>query len=119
MKKTILVVDDQPGICMLLTDILTEEGYHVETASTGKEGLEKMNTSVYHLVLMDYQLPIFNAFEVVKQLEKPNNQIPVIVMTGMTEGIVREKEDCNNIVTILSKPFNIKEVCELVHSILK
>ncbi|GIP63691.1 hypothetical protein J32TS6_22460 [Virgibacillus pantothenticus] len=51
-------------------------------------------------------------------MEKTNNHIPSIVMTGMTETVIREKEDCNNIVTILSKPFNIKEVCQLVHSIL-
>ncbi|WP_077298063.1 response regulator [Virgibacillus pantothenticus] len=118
MEKTILVVDDQPGICMLLTDILTEEGYRVETANTGKEGLEKINSSSFHLLMIDYHLPVLNAFEVLRQLEKTNNHIPAIVMTGMTETVIREKEDCNNIVTILSKPFNIKEVCQLVHSIL-
>ncbi|GGJ52854.1 response regulator [Virgibacillus salexigens] len=114
MKKEILVVDDQPGICMLLTDILTSEGYHVETAKTGKERLDKINNSSFHLLMIDYKLPIFNAFEVLRRMEAENRIVPTILMSGMTEDDIREKEDCSKIESVLSKPFNIHEVCKLV-----
>lgn len=118
MEKAILVVDDQPGICMLLKDILTEEGYYVETANNGKEGIDKINSFTFHLLMIDYHLPIFNGLEVLRQIKKTNHCIPTIMMSGMCEAVLADNIECANIVTIIGKPFNIKEVCRVVNSIL-
>ncbi|GAA0436412.1 MAG: response regulator [Bacillota bacterium] len=118
MKKKILIVDDQPGICMLLTDILTNEGYHVETAKTGKEGLDKVTSSSFQLLMIDYKLPIYNAFEVIRLMNQTGVSTRTIVMSGITEEVIRENEDCSNVESVLTKPFNIQEVCDLVKSII-
>lgn len=117
MRK-ILVVDDQPGIRLLLHDILLNEGYHVATAKTGKEGLEKIRSGTFDLIMLDYLLPIVSGSEFLQQLEQDNISIPVILMSGMAENIKKLPEKHANIADILTKPFNIADVCKMAHMIL-
>ncbi len=53
----ILVVDDDETIRKVLTTILEEKGYEVETAETGKEAIRKSNAQVYNIALIDFRLP--------------------------------------------------------------
>ncbi|WP_067728484.1 response regulator [Oceanobacillus damuensis] len=118
MPKEILVVDDQPGIRLLLTDILTSEGYHVSLASTGKEALDKINKESYDLIILDYKLPIVDGKEILEILEKEERDISVILMSGMAENIKQEIEKIKMVRRIIAKPFNIKDFCAHVEEIL-
>src|SRR5690625_527709 len=60
MQKEILVVDDQPGIRLLLTDIFENDGYKVNTAETGQEALDKIYKNFFDLIILDYKLPILD-----------------------------------------------------------
>lgn len=115
MKANILVVDDQAGILLLLKEILELEGYTVMTAKTGREALEAARNHIIHLILLDYIIPVKNGLEVVRQIEKENIPIPIIVMSGLPEKINESIKEYAQIVAILPKPFDIEEVTELVH----
>lgn len=117
MTSKILVVDDQPGIRLLLQEVLTSEGYQVILASTGKEALEKNLQAQFDLIILDYKLPIINGNEVLVRLEKEGIHTPVILMSGMAETIQTEIEGIKSIQKIIAKPFNIKELCNLVKDI--
>lgn len=114
MIEEILIVDDQPGIRLLLTDILTNEGYVITTASTGKEALDKLQEKQFALIMLDYKLPIIDGEEVLKKMEQLNIKIPVIVMSGLAEKIEKEMEEIPHVKQLLAKPFNIREVPEAV-----
>ncbi|WP_249869344.1 response regulator [Oceanobacillus saliphilus] len=118
MPKEILVVDDQPGIRLLLTDILTSEGYQVSLASTGKEAIDKINKHTYDLIILDYKLPIIDGKEVLEILERDKKEISVILMSGMAETIKQEVEKIKMVRRIVAKPFNIKDFCAHVEEIL-
>ncbi|WP_010648403.1 response regulator [Oceanobacillus massiliensis] len=118
MQKEILVVDDQAGIRLLLNDILDSEGYSVSLASTGKEAIDRLQKDSYDLIILDYKLPIIDGKEVLNILEKEKNEIPVIVMSGMTENIITEIEKIKMVKKIIAKPFNIKDFCIQVGEIL-
>ncbi|WP_430786381.1 response regulator [Virgibacillus flavescens] len=119
MKKHILVVDDQPGICLLLYEVFTNEGYQVTTANTGKEAIEQMQTRNFDLIMLDYKLPVMDGLDVLRQMEKENIDLPSILMSGLAEEISKEGEECLLVKHILAKPFNIMDVCKLVNDIIE
>ncbi len=82
MYKTILVVDDEEGICLSLKGILTDEGYDVLTAMSGEECLRLIEDELPDLILLDIWLPGMDGIEVLKVVKSRYPQIQVIMMSG-------------------------------------
>ncbi len=118
IKHEILIVDDQPGICLLLKDVFTNEGYDVELAHTGIEALEKIYKHSFDLVMLDYRLPILSGHEILKKMIKKEIIVPVILMSGLIENIQEDFKEENMAIKIVAKPFNLKEIIELVKSMI-
>src|SRR5699024_4959145 len=114
MEKKILIVDDQPGIVLLLKEILETEGYRIVTAATGQEALESIRNHMPDLIILDYRIPIINGIEVVQKLEEENISVPIILMSGLPEKLNQKTKDHRQIVGMLAKPFDIQGVGELV-----
>lgn len=118
MSRKVLVVDDQPGIRLLLHEVFTNEGYQVTTAQTGKEALDSMVRDSFDLVMLDYKLPVVNGMEVLKQMEQKDITTPAIVMSGLSEHVVKEAESLGLVKKVLAKPFNVQEVCDFTNNLL-
>lgn len=118
IKQEILIVDDQPGIRLLLQDVFINEGYGVMVAHTGLEALEKIYEHSFDLVMLDYRLPILNGGEVLQKMTKDQIIIPVILMSGLIENIEGDfrKEDMT--IKIVGKPFDLIDLIELVKSMI-
>lgn len=69
-KKKILVVEDDESLRELYVDILTQEGYGVDSAKDGIEGLDKLKKGGWDLVLLDIVLPEINGFEIARRVKK-------------------------------------------------
>ncbi|MCJ8268486.1 MAG: response regulator, partial [Psychrosphaera sp.] len=83
----ILVVDDEPEICMVLCKILVKEGYQAEQACNGLEALEKWrnkaNTNeAYDLLIVDLKMPKMDGVTLLGEIRKTDALLPVIVLTG-------------------------------------
>ncbi|MFD1852200.1 response regulator [Oceanobacillus bengalensis] len=118
MGKGILVVDDQLGIRLLLTDILENEGYQVHTATNGKEALDQIHIKSYDLIILDYKLPIIDGAKVLQQLEVEKTQVPAIIMSGLAENIIGVKEEYTFVKAVIGKPFDVKVLCKQIKAIL-
>lgn len=118
MTKDVLIIDDQAGIRMLLSEMLTHAEYKVYTVSNGKEALDALEKQTFRLLILDYQLPILNGAEVLSELEKRGTTTPVILMSGMTEKLTEEQLASPLIKHVISKPFDIQHVLKLVKAIL-
>src|SRR5438105_13829244 len=83
----ILVVDDEPLVAAIMADILGLEGYEVETAKNGREGLEKIAARSYDLILSDLQMPELDGFGVYHELERqqPSLLPRLAFVSGTTE----------------------------------
>src|SRR3990167_5608779 len=87
-KKKILVVDDEPGIAMMVKARLEEDGYDVNVAYSGEDGLEQFREQKPDLVVLDVMLPQLNGYQVCAVLkEKMATRIPVIMLTSRVQAI--------------------------------
>jgi len=80
----ILLVDDDPKLCRLVTDYLRPFGFEATCAHTGPEGLQKALQGSYQAVILDCMLPGLDGFEVLKQLRRTST-VPVLMLTALGE----------------------------------
>ena len=78
----ILVIDDDESIRSVLTAILEDEGYTVETVDTAKKGIEKSENSFYNLALIDVRLPDMEGIELLPKLRETKPKMRKIIVTG-------------------------------------
>ncbi|ADO56410.1 response regulator transcription factor [Paenibacillus polymyxa] len=110
MDKSVLVIDDEEKISRLLQLELSHEGYVVEIAQTGREGLEKALAHTWDIIILDVMLPEINGVEVLKQIRKVDNHTPIIMVTARNttpDKVSGLDEGANDYIT---KPFEIEEL---------
>lgn len=118
-KKRILIVDDDDEIRELLEFDVSQSGYFVDTASDGKEGLQKALNNTYDLILLDVMMPKMNGFDVCKNIRQAKLSIPVLMLTA--KGTINDKTvgfDCGAD-DYLVKPFDIQEVLLRIRVLLR
>jgi len=119
MAKTILIVEDDAGIQMILRDALIDQGYHVTTADDGKKGLELAKELKPALIILDVMLPLMDGFEVCKSIRKEGLVSPIMMLTVKDEeldkvlGLELGADD------YVTKPFSLKEVAARVKALLR
>ena len=118
MSRTILVVDDERNIVELARMYLRNEGFDVEAAYNGREGLEKARALHPSLVLLDIMMPEIDGLEVARILRKETD-IPVIMLTARADDvdkIVGLELGADDYVT---KPFNPRELVARIKAVLR
>jgi DNA-binding response OmpR family regulator len=80
--EKILIVEDDSFFRKIFSDLLTDAGYVVETAATGREGLELLTSNDYQVVITDMILPDISGLEILSQVKDQDQSIDVILVTG-------------------------------------
>ena len=78
----ILIIDDEKAIRKTLSEILSFEGYKIEEASDGEEGLKKFKEKNYDVVLCDIKMPKLDGIEFLQKASEKNPDVPVIIISG-------------------------------------
>lgn len=118
MNEKILVVDDDRNICEMLTLYLTKEGYQVESANDGEEGVDLFRTYEPDLVLLDIMLPKRDGWGVCREIRELSDK-PVIMITAKGEvydkvfGLELGADD------FVVKPFDMKELVARIKAVLR
>src|SRR6266550_8818122 len=118
MPGTILVVDDEKNIVQLARLYLNNEGFRVETASDGKQALERARSVRPDLIVLDIMMPEMDGLTVCKEIRKTSN-VPVIILTARGDDIdkiVGLEIGADDYVT---KPFNPRELVARVKAVLR
>lgn len=84
MSRTVLIVEDDPDICLILSDLLEHSGYDIDVARSADEALSKWRQRDFGAVILDYILPDMDAEIVLMILQRLAPKLPVIVLTGYT-----------------------------------
>jgi len=118
---TILVVDDEPTIRDVLGSLLSEEGYRLDFAENGHDGYEKARELIPDLILLDVMMPVMDGFEACRRIrtEPPLAQVPIIMITAVSDDRSRARSIQSGADDFISKPFDLDELLAKVKSITK
>jgi len=110
MGHKVLIIEDEEKISRLLQLELTHEGYRVELAGNGREGLDKALAKTWDIILLDVMLPEMNGIEVLRRIRKIDIYTPIIMLTARNttpDKVNGLDQGANDYVT---KPFEIEEL---------
>lgn len=110
-RKRLLVVDDNRDMLAELVPLLQGEGYEVETATSGREALQKCESRFYDLMVLDVLMPSgIDGREVLRQLREKDNRILVIMLTEINDVGVRARTYNEGADDYIDKPYDIHDL---------
>jgi len=115
----LLLVEDEAGLRLTLSDRLASEGYAVETASDGQSGFERAARGGYDLVVLDVMLPRMNGFDVCRELRRRGVETPILMLTArgqVVDKVVGLKLGADD---YLTKPFDAAELVARLEALLR
>jgi len=121
MSKKILLIEDMKGVRESLEVILSIQGYHVDFSNNGAEGLQKLRSSSYDLIITDILMPELDGSEVIMQLQASGNNTPVLAISAGGDGIsasqaltlAKEKASA-----VMEKPFSKEKLLEKIKELI-
>jgi DNA-binding response OmpR family regulator len=120
MSRTVLVIDDDALVCMLVEHKLSARGYRVITAQDGAAGLERARQDVPDLIILDMMMPILDGRQVLQQIhaDETLRSVPVIMLTARRgEGDVVDALGLGA-ADYINKPFSPEELAARVMRLL-
>ena len=116
---SILLVEDEPGLVITLTDMLKGEGYLVESSTNGLEAKDRIGRGTFDLVILDVMLPGMNGFDVCKRVREQGYAVPILMLTARD----RTSDKVHGLRTgaddYLAKPFDPHELLARVEALLR
>lgn len=118
-RKSILVVDDEPGTVGVLLAVLADAGYEVSGAVHGRDALARLAQARPDLILLDFVMPVLDGAETLKALQADTRtaRIPVVMMSGIPESMIKRR--CRGYDAFLRKPYSLTELLGIVERLLE
>lgn len=118
MPERILLVEDEEKLARMIELELRYEGYEVEKAFDGREGLDKALSGRFDLVLLDVMLPVLSGMEVLRRLRR-ESQVPVIILTARDAVVDKVSGLDSGADDYITKPFAIEELLARIRAALR
>lgn len=119
LKKSILVIEDEPHIALGLKDALEFEGFKVMTAKTGKEGVQVARLERPNAVLLDLMLPDVNGYHVCEDLRRHDPYVPIIMLTAKSQEADKIRGLEVGADDYVTKPFSVGELIARIRAIFR
>lgn len=119
MGYKILLIEDEPGLCLTLNDRLQSEGYAVETASDGESGFCLASERIYDLIILDLMLPKKSGYDICRELRQLGLALPILMLTArhqVVDKILGLKIGADD---YLTKPFEMLELMARIEALLR
>ncbi len=119
LAPRVLLVEDEPGLRLTLTDRLANEGYAIETAEDGEAGLARAASGAFDLIVLDVMLPRMNGFDVCREVRRRGVSTPILMLTArgqVVDKVVGLKLGADD---YLTKPFETIELTARLEALLR
>ncbi len=111
--QNILIIDDEAAILRLLSTILTRQGHEVDTAESGKEGIQNVQSNSYDIIITDIKMPGVSGIDVLKEAKRiKGRSLPVIGISGTPWLLDKGLFDA-----VLTKPFTRDKLFEVIKNV--
>src|SRR5688500_16931247 len=115
----VLLIEDEDGLILTLTDRLVSEGFEVTSARDGKRGFELASTVSFDLIILDLMLPKMNGNDVCRDLRRKGITTPILMLTAKGETIDKVLGLKLGADDYLTKPFEVIELLARVEALLR
>lgn len=115
----ILLVEDEQGLILTLTDRLQSEGFKVKSAADGESGLALALAENFDLIILDVMLPRKNGYDVCRDLRRKNIAVPILMLTAKGETIDKVLGLKLGADDYLTKPFEVIELLARIEALLR
>jgi len=115
----ILLIEDEPGLVMTATDLLTGEGYEVDSATDGEAGATKARSGAFDLIVLDWMLPRKSGADVCRELRKAGLDVPVLMLTARSQVADRVTGLKLGADDYVGKPFDPAELLARIEALLR
>ena len=119
MNRRILLVEDEPGLTLVLSDVLRSEGYVIETAPDGERGFQLAAEVYFDLLILDVGLPKKNGFDLLRDLRQRGVTTPAIMLTARGQAVDKILGLKLGADDYLTKPFDTGELLARIEAILR
>jgi DNA-binding NtrC family response regulator len=114
----ILVVEDEPDIRRLNTEVLVQSGYQVDAAANGAAAWEALQLRDYHLLITDNEMPQVSGVDLLKKLHAARKALPVVMATGTLPYEEFTQHPWIQPAAVLLKPYTVVELLGMVKKVL-
>lgn len=116
-QKSVLVVEDDPGIALLIAAILDNAGYSTYVVGDGRRALQAVHELQPAVMTLDLELPDMDGHMVLRSLieERPDERLPIVVVSGSTDVLSREER--RHIARALTKPFDLVDLVDAIDKV--
>jgi len=114
----VLVVDDEPKILSLVGEYLEADRHHVETATNGRDGLNKLNAGHFDLIVTDRSMPQMNGEQLAAAAKRLRPDTPIVLLTGFGDLMSDQGEQPEGVDLIVSKPVTLSALREAVAKLI-
>ena len=118
MQKSILIIDDDEDLSMIISDMLSDRGFLVTCVCTGEEAFDLLTDKSFSLILLDINLPDAEGFEICRELRRVS-QVPVIFASARTSETDRVTGLDIGGDDYIPKPFSMKELLSRINALLR
>jgi len=119
MNRRILLIEDEPGLVLTLTDRLSSEGFDIQSCRDGLAGFETACSETFDLIVLDVMLPLKNGFDICRDLRQRGVTTPIIMLTArgqVVDKVVGLKLGADD---YLTKPFEMAELLARIEALLR
>jgi two-component system alkaline phosphatase synthesis response regulator PhoP len=119
MAYRILLVEDEPGLCITLNDRLSKEGYGVEIASDGETGFRRAESESFDLLILDLMLPKKSGFDICSGLRQLGLVTPILMLTARDQVLDKVQGLKVGADDYLTKPFEMAELLARIEALMR
>jgi DNA-binding response OmpR family regulator len=119
LRKTVLVIEDEPAMALGIADALGFEGFRVVTAGTGKQGCAIARHEKPNAVLLDLMLPDINGYQVCEEIRRHDAYVPIMMLTARSQEADKIRGLDAGADDYLTKPFSPGELVARLRALLR
>ncbi|MGB2799487.1 MAG: response regulator [Dehalococcoidia bacterium] len=114
VEGSVLVVDDDPGVREMLSDIISEQRYRVVAVENGERAIEEMERQRFDLVFLDLVLPGMSGAEALSAIKQKDEKVIVAIITGYADDPVAMEAMSLGPLLMIRKPFRVDDILEVI-----